>query len=284
MRAPASFLYVVAGIACAIFFSVPSYATEHSLSGLSKKLVADTIDKNLKAVYDLDSNKYEIIRIGKQYWFRENLRTTKYNDTSVIATGLNETDWKQTTKGAFTVYENNPQNDLRYGKLYNGYAVATGRLCPKGWHIPTDKEWKELETFLGVDPSEINRTGGRSNLAGSLKASQYWKPSEMTMDNKSGLSVLPAGTRNDVGDYVTLNQFAGFWTSTEYETAKNYLWYRHYYYNINELGRNYVIKNNGYSCRCIKDDPKTTNPNSKSSGKPADKPASKGPSVKKVGS
>lgn len=215
---------------------------------------SDTTDKNLQLVYDLDSNKYSVIKIGKQYWMQQNLHTSKYNDSTPIATNLSVAEWKTTTSGAYAVYDNNTAMDIFHGKLYNGYAVSTGKLCPTGWHIPTDAEWKLLEKFLGIDEGEINRTGGRGNKAGLLKAPQHWNDNNMKMENSTGFSILPAGTRNDYGDFVTINQFAGFWTSTTYETADNYLWYRHVYYNINEIGRNYVIKNNGYSCRCVKDD------------------------------
>lgn len=210
-------------------------------------------DINLHPVYDLDNNKYTVIKIGKQYWLQQNLNTTKYRDGSEIDTGLDENEWKQTTRGAYAAYGNLSKNAGTYGLLYNGFAVTTGKLCPKGWHIPTDEEWKELEIFLGVGNDEINRTGGRSTLAGLVKFPDYWYDNTMTMENTSGFSVLPAGTRNDVGDFIVAGQFAGFWTSTPYETADNYLWYRHFYYNTSEFGRNYVIKNNGYSCRCLKD-------------------------------
>jgi len=210
-------------------------------------------DINLLPVYDLDNNKYTVVKIGKQYWFQQNLRTTQYRDTTFIATGLDENEWKQTTKGAYAIYESLAKNTDSFGLLYNGYAVSTGKLCPKGWHIPSDEEWKELETFLGVGADEINRTGGRSTLASLVKSSDNWKDNTMAMENSSGFSVLPAGTRNDYGDFMVAGQFAGFWTSTPYETADNYLWYRHFYYNTPEFGRNYVIKNNGYSCRCLKD-------------------------------
>lgn len=240
-----------------------------SQAGSTNSASKDSVDENLAPVYDLDSNKYSVVKVGKQYWLQQNLRTSKYNDTTAIATGLDAKAWKEASKGAYAVYENNPANEAIYGKLYNGYAVATGKLCPRGWHIPTDKEWQELEAFIGVDASELNRTGGRSNLAGALKSKELWKASDAGGNNKTGLNVLPAGTRTDVGDFVTLNQFGAFWTSTQYETAANYLWYRHYYFNINELGRNYVIKNNGYSCRCIKD----VKPSAKGpAGKPAVKP------------
>jgi uncharacterized protein (TIGR02145 family) len=122
----------------------------------------DSVDLNLAPVYDLDSNRYTVVKIGKQYWMQQNLRTTKYNDTGAIATGLSASEWKETKKGAFALYENNSANDPVYGKLYNGYAVATGKLCPKGWHIPTDKEWKELEAFIGVEQDRGKEQCGRS--------------------------------------------------------------------------------------------------------------------------
>lgn len=73
-----------------------------------------TADKNLLPVYDLDSNKYTVIKIGKQYWLKENLRTTQYNDTTAIATGLSDNEWKQTKSGAFSIYENNSLYEATY--------------------------------------------------------------------------------------------------------------------------------------------------------------------------
>jgi uncharacterized protein (TIGR02145 family) len=230
-------------------------ASENILAQIVERTLATTnsTDINLLPVYDLDNNKYTVVKIGKQYWLKQNLKTTQYRDSTFIANGLDASEWKQTTKGAYSVYESAAKNSDDFGLLYNGFAVATGKLCPKGWHIPTDAEWKELETFLGVGADEINRTGGRSSLAGRVKSPDNWKDNTMAMENNSGFSVLPAGTRTDVGDFMVAGQFAGFWTSTPYETADNYLWYRHFYYNTSEFGRNYVIKNNGYSCRCLKD-------------------------------
>jgi uncharacterized protein (TIGR02145 family) len=112
--------------------------------------VKDTTDPNLHPVYDLDSNKYTVVKIGKQYWLQQNLRSSKYNDTSSIANGLSATAWKATNRGAYAFYEDNPAQEQVYGKLYNGYAVATGKLCPKGWHIPSDKEWQALKATISA--------------------------------------------------------------------------------------------------------------------------------------
>lgn len=208
-----------------------------------------------KPVYDLDGNQYTVIKIGKQYWLKENLRTTKYNDTTAIATGLNDNEWKQTKSGAFAVYQNNAQNNQVYGKLYNGYAVITGKLCPKGWRIPLDKDWLEMEQFLGLDAAELERTGERGAIAFKLKTKDGWKPSSFNNDNTSGFSILPAGSRLDNGEYTTLFQYGNFWTSSVYDDRYGllYLWNHHVHYNTHAVGRIYTLANNGYSCRCILD-------------------------------
>lgn len=206
--------------------------------------------QDIKTVYDLDSNKYTVIKIGKQLWLKENLRTTQYNDTTPIATGLTDSEWKETKKGAYAVYDNNPLHEKTYGKPYNGYAVRTGKLCPKGWRIATDKDWNELEQFFGLPKAELERTGERGSIADSLK-------------NTKGISMRLGGSRLDNGDYSTINQYGNYWSSTVYDDRYGllYLWNHHITSTSNAAGRIYTLANNGYSCRCIMD----TKPNTKTS-------------------
>lgn len=205
---------------------------------------------------DIDGNIYNVIKIGQQYWTLENLKVTKYNDGTPIATGLSDNQWENTASGAFAIYEDNSSYGATYGNLYNGYAVATGKLCPQGWHIPTDQEWKILEKFLGLSDAELNMTGERGTteqIGGKMKATILWDDPNSGANNSSGFSALPAGNRNGNGDYIVLKQYADFWTSTPYETDNNYLWNHHLYYNGAGVGRIYIDKSKGYSCRCIKD-------------------------------
>ena len=206
-------------------------------------------------VYDLDSNRYHVVQLGKQYWLKENLRTTQYNDTTPIATGLGAGEWSKTKQGAYAVYDDKPANRIKYGLLYNGYAVASGKLCPQGWHVATDADWRELEKFLGIPEQELERTGERGDIAPKIKTTHDWNPSAYTADNSSGFSILPAGARLDNGEYATLNQYGNFWTSTVYDDRYGllYLWNHHVHYNTNAVGRIYTVAQNGYSCRCVKD-------------------------------
>lgn len=216
---------------------------------------ADSLDINLRPVYDIDSNRYEVIKIGNQYWFKENLRTTHYRDTVKIPNRQDATEWSQNKSGAYAFFDNEAKNIEQYGFLYNGYAVATGRLCPEGWHIPTDKEWIELERFLGLPAAELEQTGDRGNIAPKLKSPSGWNSSEFSGDNSSGLAIKPAGARKDNGEFVTLGQYGNFWTSTVYDDRYGllYLWNHHVHYNTDAVGRIYTLATNGYSCRCVKD-------------------------------
>lgn len=215
----------------------------------------DSLDINLRPVYDIDSNRYEVVKIGNQYWFKENLRTTYYRDTVKIPNRQEATEWSQNKSGAYAFFDNDSKNIERFGFLYNGYAAASGKLCPIGWHVATDKDWMELEKTLGLPPAELERTGERGAIAPKLKTVVGWNPSDFKGDNSSGFSVLPAGARLDNGEFVTLGQYGNFWTSTVYDDRYGllYLWNHHVHYNTDAIGRIYTLATNGYSCRCVKD-------------------------------
>jgi len=237
--------------------NTPSYVPPLLGRQTGSSPVQPAVKEDLTVVYDLDGNRYNVIKIGEQYWTKENLRTTQYNDTTRIASGVGQ-EWSKLKYGAYAVYDEKPMNIEKYGLLYNGYAAASGKLCPAGWHVATDKDWNELEQLLGLPAGELERTGERGNIADKLKVPDGWNASPFSGNNSSGFSILPAGSRLDNGEYSTLNQYGNFWTSTVYDDRYGllYLWNHHVNYNTNAVGRIYTIANNGYSCRCVKDKPK----------------------------
>jgi len=74
-------------------------------------------------------------------------------------------------------YDNDPDNCSRYGGLYTWYeaigqcdaplAERVRGICPEGWHIPSDNEWKVLERILGMPSEELNQNG-EQNFRGEL--------------------------------------------------------------------------------------------------------------------
>jgi uncharacterized protein (TIGR02145 family) len=108
-------------------------------------------------VTDIDGNVYHTVVIGNYIWFKENLKTTSYNDGTKIPNLTGSTDWLGSTEGAYCWYDNNESNSKTYGALYNWYAVNTGRICPEGWRVPKDQEWKYLEGYSDT-PHRIGDT------------------------------------------------------------------------------------------------------------------------------
>ena len=98
----------------------------------------ETTETSGDEIADSDGNTYKTLIIGEQEWFAENLKTSKYNDGTTIPNVTNDTQWSNETIGAWCHYDNDSDYECTYGKLYNWYAVETGKLCPTGWHVPTD--------------------------------------------------------------------------------------------------------------------------------------------------
>ena len=86
---------------------------------------------------DQDGNFYKTVTIGTQTWMAENLRTMKYNDGTNIPLVTSGIAWNNLNTGAYCNYNNTTNSDTiaTYGRLYNWYAVNTGKLAPKGWHV-----------------------------------------------------------------------------------------------------------------------------------------------------
>ena len=95
-----------------------------------------------------DNRKYTIVKIGEQVWMSENLQTSTYRNGDPIQYANSNQEWLDFAyvgEGAWCYYENDDQNGMKYGKLYNWYAVNDSRgLAPKGYHIPSDAEWTVL--------------------------------------------------------------------------------------------------------------------------------------------
>ena len=106
-------------------------------------------------VLDIDGNIYHTVIIGNQIWLAENLKTTKYNDGTPVSLVTDNTGWINLSTPGYCWYDNDITNRETYGALYNWYAVQTGKLCPKGWHVPSDAEWTVLTDFLGGERMQV---------------------------------------------------------------------------------------------------------------------------------
>ena len=197
----------------------------------------------LPTVTAIDGNVYHTVTIGTQTWMVENLNSTHYNDGVSIPCIIDNSVWKKMSTPAYCWYNNDVSNKAIYGALYNWYAINTGKLAPKGWHVPTDAEWTTLTDYLG----------GESVAGGKLKekGTSHWKSPNKDATNENGFSALPSGYRNYNGVFGNLGIDSGWWSSTVYDVVNS--WGRGLNYNDGNLGSDYGTKCYGFSVRCLKD-------------------------------
>ena len=200
---------------------------------------------NYGTVTDIDGNTYKTVTIGSQTWMAENLRTTTYNDGTAIANVTDDDEWLALTTGAYCNYNNTTSTDTiaTYGRLYNWYAVNTGKLCPTGWHVPSDAEWTELTDYLG----------GESVAGGKLKetGTTHWNSPNTGATNETGFTALPGGLRYGSRTFGHIGTNGYWWSATEYYAA--FAWYRLMYYVISDVYRTSYNKEVGLSVRCVRD-------------------------------
>ncbi|MDF1575734.1 MAG: FISUMP domain-containing protein [Bacteroidales bacterium] len=220
-------------------------------------------------VSDMDGNSYGTIEIGQQIWMAENLKVTKYADGSAIPLVTGESEWEALSADAkaYCWYDNQSVYGDTTGALYTWAAAMNGfpgsqtlpsgiqGVCPDGWHLPSDAEWKVLESFLGMSPEDADRYDWRgSDEGGQLKEIGFskWEMPNAGASNSSGFTAVPGGFRGNKGVFYSLGHYATFWTASD-ESGTDKAWYRTLYYNYQSVYRQYNFKNQGFSVRCVKD-------------------------------
>lgn len=199
-----------------------------------------------------DGRTYQTIRIGDQWWMAQNLAYLPNVSPVYTDQGMYVYDYK-----GFNVSAARSTNEYQtYGCLYN-WKLANA-VCPDGWHLPTDEEWKRMERSLGMSAAEADSVNWRRSGNVDLKiVSQSGWDGNKGGNNESGFSALPGGISFTGGNmYMTdtifglMNESANFWTATQSDDKK--AWSRGVYINTSGLGRAPWLMVNGQSVRCVK--------------------------------
>jgi uncharacterized protein (TIGR02145 family) len=142
-----------------------------------------------------------------------------------------------------------------YGALYNWFVLGTGKLCPSGWHLPTDGEFSTLESYLGMASGDLNLWGWRGTNQGlQMKTTAGWNAGG-NGTNTSGFSALPGGyIYGKNGGFNDLGNLTYWWTTTEDGALPtNFAWYRRLDGSQNGVYRATTHKWGGKFARCLKD-------------------------------
>lgn len=202
-------------------------------------------------IADIEENLYNTVTIGSQIWMAENLRTTKYNNNSPIPNITTQSGWINLTGPGYCWYNNEIKYKPTLGALYSWYTINTGKLCPTGWHVPTDEEFNTLEIYLGMDPAVVNIKEWRGTDQGKqMKSTTGWI-NEGNGTNTSGYKGLAGGyLQGATGNSYGLGELTYWWSSTE--ASKDYAWYRRLDAPNDDVYKAYTSKRGGKYVRCIK--------------------------------
>ncbi|NQU67369.1 MAG: hypothetical protein HQ510_05445 [Candidatus Marinimicrobia bacterium] len=227
-----------------------------TLDAKSNAVISSSDSGQPGTVTDIDGNVYKTIKIGDQRWMAENLKVTHYGNGQAIAKVNATNTWSGLNIGAYCHYNNDDSNVELFGRLYNWYAVNDDRgIAPKGWHVPTDGEWMQLEKYLGMVQSETVAMGKRGYFeGGKLKeiGTQHWQSPNSRATNESKFTALPSGYRGYDGTFYYFGFGTGFWCDTGNEN--NDAWYRYLSHSNSNINRSIdLYKRTGYSIRCVKD-------------------------------
>jgi uncharacterized protein (TIGR02145 family) len=248
-----------------ITYYVRAYASNNAGNGYGKvisfitsgNVTGDVVfnpDLTYGSLTDIDGNTYKTIKIGSQTWMAENLKTAKYNNGSEIPFVNGLSDWINRNTYGYCWYLNDPVRFKNvYGALYNWHTVNTGRLCPEGWHVPSDAEWTELITYAGGDTI----AGRQLKEAGSA----HWINTSAKVTNGTGFTALPGGNRwgvitEPVSYFTELGYSGNFWSTTEFsDPVHGYYgaYSRTFFYGWDECAPSAFTKDQGLSVRCVQD-------------------------------
>lgn len=200
--------------------------------------------KPLDPITDVEGNIYKTVKIGDQFWMAENLRTTQFNDGTEIPLIKEDDAWRNLSTPGYCWY-NNDEGSFRdpYGAIYNGFTIASGKICPAGWHVPGIDEWRTLRDFLG----DSVKAGGKLKESGTA----HWLSPNIGADNRTGFTALPAGVRYFEGSFASVLTFTAIWSATNVSDDDE--WYAGLHYAEAGFISDHRNKKYGLSVRCLKD-------------------------------
>lgn len=180
-------------------------------------------------VKDIDGNTYKTVGIGTQTWMAENLTVMHDRNGNSVTTYC---------------YDDDPEKCRLFGRLYQ-WEVSL-EVCPEGWHLPADEEWRQMETELGLSDNESLLTGWRGTDQGT----------NLKEGGTSVFNALLAGYKDGTvfwdGRYFDMGLFGAFWTRSQIDSLRAMAYF--VYVNSTKVLRDDYDKTAAFSVRCVKDD------------------------------
>ncbi len=218
---------------------------------LDKKsgLVSVSALPDTAGTFEYKGREYDYKKIGTQTWMTENLAFLPSVSASDTGSDDDPYYYVYDYEGSSVSSAKESDNYTTKGVLYNWEAAKIS--CPPKWHLPSDDDWKKLETHLGMNPSDVDDIDWRNsgNVGHKLKSISSW--TDGNGDNSSGFDALPGGLRAYGGGFYDIDVYGNFWSSSHTESSK--AWTRYMGSMYEGVNRAASEKRRGFSVRCIRD-------------------------------
>ncbi len=203
--------------------------------------------KNIKYGYVLDQENevYKTVKIGKQIWMAENLRRSHFNTGEKINFTEDKDAWKASPQGIANAYNFDSTTYKKQGFYYSWQIVNDKRgICPIGWHVPKDSEWKVLVKELKNEKIGIKLIENNPN---------HWKNVQIDTVNQNiaGFTALPSGLMKEDGSFQETYTTSYWWSNSQY--FGNFSCYFKIDLNSNKHEHPNGNQNLGMPIRCVKD-------------------------------
>ena len=200
-----TYIKALTGLAPTTTYYYAAYATNEAGTSYGDTLNFTTLGPcNGATTLNFNGYTYDIVEIGSQCWFAENLRNSSPTDICAPTPMMYTT---VQSSGSGTMPCNFPDTDYlnAYGYLYE-YAGSWSNHCPTGWSLPTNADFTALLSSV-------------SNNALALQSTTGWGPTlSGGGTNSSGFNAFPGGASDDNGagsrPWSGVGEQAIFWSST----------------------------------------------------------------------
>lgn len=141
---------------------------------------------------------YPLVKIGTQYWMRDNLGTALYVDGNELS------KIEVVTENAVGYLQSDEEN-----YFYTASVALSGNFLPVNWSIPTWKDWNILNAYLKEDASLL-----KSGTWVPLKTGAIAQPAT----NLSGFNAVPIGMWVEPSKNVFKDKHLAYWTLDDAKT------------------------------------------------------------------
>ncbi len=222
--------------------SVQTKTKSTQTNSKSAQTKSKSIQKTSKSKPDTKRKDSLTVIIGTQKWAIANLNVNTFRNGDTIPEARTNKEWVtagESGKPAWCYYNNDPKLGVKYGKLFNWYAVSDDRgLAPVGWTLSSDNDWAKL----------INHLGGQGAAGIKMKSITGWSDGN-NGTNETGFIGFPGGYRVENGNFLNIGSIGTWWSSAENNSLSAIDFYLS---QSNTLGRSSSPKQRGESVRCLR--------------------------------